>query len=55
MRSVWVITMAGQRGKGIDGTSDFITRGKINSVCVSQISAWDPVALLGSSFRTYSV
>lgn len=43
MRRAWIIAMAGPRGEGVDGTSDFITRGKMNTVCVSQISAWDPL------------
>lgn len=43
VRRAWVIAMVGQRGEGVDGTSDFITRGKMNAVCVSQIPAWDPL------------
>lgn len=36
----------GSEGQGVDDTSDFITRGKMDAICVLQISAWDPTALL---------
>lgn len=29
MKRAWIIALAGQRGEGVDGTSDFITKGKI--------------------------